>query len=224
MQDTMTALSGILLALSILALAYTTYLSCAPPNASHTASAPADVIETRFKITTLMRLYQIWVLCIGTYHALLCLFLPFTLRPGSHPLPSAANSLTSSVSPYSSIFFLDESQKTIRSSPLPLCPHADFLNPTLFAWSPYLISCVTIGIASGLARLQAYRTLGKNFSLKLQEPEHLVRVGLYAFMRHPSYTFWIVNWFASVALLGRADGVTVRSFRRPHKPPFVSDF
>lgn len=204
----------ITLPLSIVALAYTTYLSCAPPNAPRSTSATADVIETRFKITTLMRFYQIWALFFGAYHALLCIFPPFTLQAGSALLPWTERFSFHTFSLYDSLSSLEVRQRINHSRLAPFCPHTESLNPTLFAWSPYLVFSISVGIASGLARIHAYRTLGGNFTLQLKEPERLVQTGLYSYARHPSYTFWIANWFACIAVLGRADGVTVRSLSK----------
>src|SRR6266536_3345330 len=46
------------------------------------------------------------------------------------------------------------------------CWYQSYLNPALFAWSPYTITFIVVIITAAPVRLLAYRTLGKDFTFQ----------------------------------------------------------
>lgn len=56
-------------------------------------------------------------------------------------------------------------------------------------------------------RLLAYKQLGQNFTFTLAKPKKLVKTGLYAYVRHPSYPTLMVCHLACYALLLRWGGL-----------------
>ncbi|KAG0647001.1 Prenylated carboxyl methyltransferase [Hyphodiscus hymeniophilus] len=69
----------------------------------------------------------------------------------------------------------------------PFCPHPENLSSKLFTWSPYTAFCLILIGAAGPIRLLAYAQLGRDFTFQLARPRGLVKTGLYAYVRHPSY-------------------------------------
>lgn len=63
------------------------------------------------------------------------------------------------------------------------------------ALSPSFLAVSAIALAGGLLRYQCYRTLGRFFTLELavHKGQNLVTEGPYGYVRHPSYTAWIVG-------------------------------
>lgn len=109
-------------------------------------------------------------------------------------------------------YFLFPTENSLRINLSLLCPNPGRLNPKLFIWTPYTSFCLIMGLAPGIARLQAFWMLGKDFTLHLAEPDRLVRDGFYRYARHPSYALWAVTWWSAIALLGRVDGTSVSLF------------
>lgn len=82
------------------------------------------------------------------------------------------------------------------------------LNTRLITWSA--ATCIPLGLilcAGVPLRLLSYTSLGSNFTFTLAEPDHLKTTGMYRYVQHPSYTGLVLLMFATVALLGRVDGV-----------------
>lgn len=94
----------------------------------------------------------------------------------------------------------------LPSPPPLLCPHPEMLNINLFTWSPTTIFLTCLTSISVLFRLATYHQLGQNFTFDLASPTHLVTDGLYTYLRHPSYTFFIVAMTAYQFLVFRTDG------------------
>lgn len=186
-----------------LVFAYVVFRSSRIPS---TGSGTAIVRDTH-KVNNLLSggslnsVFQVWAFVIGTYHALLAFYL----------FPSSS----------ASFFALHENP--LRPIPSLLCPNPDYLNPNLFSWTPYTIVCLIIGLVAGIARLQAYRMLGKNFTLQMTEPDRLVREGFYKYARHPGYALWALNWWSAITLLGRVDGASVSPFSL-FSPDFFRNF
>lgn len=61
--------------------------------------------------------------------------------------------------------------------------------------SPSFLAISAIGLAGGALRYQCYRTLGQffTFELAIHKGQKLVTEGPYRYVRHPSYTAWIVG-------------------------------
>ncbi|KAL1983799.1 hypothetical protein VTN96DRAFT_9885 [Rasamsonia emersonii] len=88
----------------------------------------------------------------------------------------------------------------------PLCRHPSNLNPKLFTWSPYTVTCLFIIIFLGAPlRLAAYAALGKNFTFRLAQPDRLVTSGIYRFVQHPSYVGQMLVFLGNMALFARWD-------------------
>ena len=76
--------------------------------------------------------------------------------------------------------------------------------------SRFLVGCLLpfgLVVLGARIRLSAYKELGPSFTFKLNAPRKLVTTGLYAWVRHPSYTGTLLVWTGAVALAWRADGV-----------------
>ncbi len=69
-----------------------------------------------------------------------------------------------------------------------VCPATTRLDPQLFTWSKKTIGSLMLLYTASYVRLQAYAQLGTNFTYRLAVPDGLVTNGLYAYVRHPSYT------------------------------------
>ena len=92
-------------------------------------------------------------------------------------------------------------------SPSFICPHPQNLNPKIFSWSLYTVTCLgLISIIGSPLRLAAYRGLGQNFSYQLAKPDKLNTSGLYAYVQHPSYVGLILVVAGNLALFWRWDG------------------
>lgn len=93
-------------------------------------------------------------------------------------------------------------------------------NPALFTWSPitaFSFTAIALGV---LLRRAAYSHLGKNFTFGLTKPHGLVTDGVYAYMRHPSYTGIALLGVACYCLFFRLDGA-VACFVSPRYWPLV---
>lgn len=87
-----------------------------------------------------------------------------------------------------------------------LCRNPSNLNPMLFTWSPYTITCLFLIICLGAPiRLAAYSALGRNFTFRLAQPDHLVTTGVYRYVQHPSYTGQMLVLLGNLALFARWD-------------------
>ena len=63
------------------------------------------------------------------------------------------------------------------------------------ALSPSFLVISAIALAGGALRYQCYRTLGRFFTLELavHQGQNLITEGPYRYVRHPSYTAWIIG-------------------------------
>ncbi|KIW08447.1 uncharacterized protein PV09_01350 [Verruconis gallopava] len=96
---------------------------------------------------------------------------------------------------------------TLRDrEPSALCPHPNHPDHKYFTWSPYTVICLSIIFASATLRLLAFRTLGKNFTFELAQPDRLITTGIYAYVQHPSYGPLFVLICATVMLFLPLDG------------------
>jgi protein-S-isoprenylcysteine O-methyltransferase Ste14 len=95
-----------------------------------------------------------------------------------------------------------------QSSPSILCPHPSQLDPKYFTWSPYTASYILLILIAVPIRLLAFKQLGQNFTFTLAKPKALVKTGMYAYVRHPSYPTLLACHIASAALIMRWKGVT----------------
>ncbi|OAL52839.1 hypothetical protein IQ07DRAFT_597214 [Pyrenochaeta sp. DS3sAY3a] len=69
-----------------------------------------------------------------------------------------------------------------------MCPVPEYLDPQLFTWSAKTMMPLLVLYAGCAIRFHAYAQLGLDFTYRLARPSHLVKNGLYAYVRHPSYT------------------------------------
>lgn len=93
------------------------------------------------------------------------------------------------------------------SNSLLLCPNQQNLSNTLFTWSPYTITVLSVIAVAAPIRLIAFKQLGQNFTFRLANPNELITTGLYAYVQHPSYP---ANWLlltANFTILLRPDGI-----------------
>jgi protein-S-isoprenylcysteine O-methyltransferase Ste14 len=88
-----------------------------------------------------------------------------------------------------------------------LCPYPQHLAASLFDWSRYTIVCLALIFTGALIRILAFVQLGPNFTFQLARPKELVKTGMYAYVRHPSYTGHFIVGLANVAMLQRPSGV-----------------
>ncbi|KAH7382179.1 hypothetical protein BKA66DRAFT_441777 [Pyrenochaeta sp. MPI-SDFR-AT-0127] len=69
-----------------------------------------------------------------------------------------------------------------------ICPVLEYLDMSLFTWSNQTVWPLVLLYLGCYARFQAYTQLGSNFTYRLAKPDDLVSDGLYAYVRHPSYS------------------------------------
>lgn len=69
-----------------------------------------------------------------------------------------------------------------------ICPHPENLDKSYILPSTFSITLLTTLLTFGSLRLLAFRQLGADFTFHLARPSGLMTSGLYAYMRHPSYT------------------------------------
>lgn len=79
--------------------------------------------------------------------------------------------------------FNDEAQLLYQ-----ICPTPQYLDRNLFAWSKKSIGLLTLLYVGCYVRFQAYAQLGINFTYRIAAPDALVTEGVYAYVRHPSYS------------------------------------
>lgn len=104
-----------------------------------------------------------------------------------------------------------------------------YLNPNLFIWTPYTVSCLFALIFIGAPlRLAAFGALGPRFTFGLAAPNELNTSGIYSWIQHPSYIglvlvivthqFLHLRWDGALALWiseatsGKLDGYGLTAF------------
>lgn len=88
-----------------------------------------------------------------------------------------------------------------------ICPAPQHLDSKLFTWSPHTLASLALLYAGSYVRLRAYVELGTNFTYRLAKPDQLVTSGLYAYVRHPSYTGLLAVLMAMYSLFFRQRGL-----------------
>lgn len=88
-----------------------------------------------------------------------------------------------------------------------VCPTPGYLDPQLFTWSSSAIAALALLYLGSYIRLQAYAQLGTNFTYRIAKPDQLVTSGLYAHVRHPSYTGLLMVLLAFYSLFLRQRGL-----------------
>ena len=69
-----------------------------------------------------------------------------------------------------------------------VCPTPHHLDQDLFAFSKKSIVLLVLLYTACYIRFQAYAQLGTNFTYRIAAPDGLVTNGVYAYVRHPSYS------------------------------------
>jgi protein-S-isoprenylcysteine O-methyltransferase Ste14 len=69
-----------------------------------------------------------------------------------------------------------------------ICPVPAYLDYERFIWSRKTLAPWALLFTGCFIRFQAYAQLGTNFTYRIAKPDRLVTDGLYAYVRHPSYT------------------------------------
>jgi protein-S-isoprenylcysteine O-methyltransferase Ste14 len=87
------------------------------------------------------------------------------------------------------------------------CATPAYLNRELFTWSPHTLATLALLYAGSYIRFSAYAELGTNFTYRLAEPDQLVTSGLYAYVRHPSYTGLLAVLLAMYSLFFQQRGL-----------------
>jgi len=95
---------------------------------------------------------------------------------------------------------------TPESSPSLLCPNPSHVNPIYLTWSSHTKFFLGLLFTCCVLRIQAYQTLGKDFTFELAKPTKLVKTGIYAWVQHPSYLPLIVLLTINMALFVQPDG------------------
>ena len=88
-----------------------------------------------------------------------------------------------------------------------VCPTSQYLDPQLFRWSKSALNSLALLYLGSYIRLQAYAQLGTNFTYRIAKPDQLVTTGLYAYVRHPSYTGLLMVLLAMYSLFLRQRGL-----------------
>lgn len=87
------------------------------------------------------------------------------------------------------------------------CAIPAYLDPKLFTWSSHTFTTLALLYAGSYVRFSAYAELGTNFTYRLAKPDQLVTSGLYAYVRHPSYTGLLAVLMAMYSLFFRQRGL-----------------
>lgn len=66
---------------------------------------------------------------------------------------------------------------------------------------------IAVILVAAPLRLQAYAQLGKNFTFRLEKLDGIVRRGMYAYVRHPSYMTFVMIMMGNFFFWLRLDGV-----------------
>jgi protein-S-isoprenylcysteine O-methyltransferase Ste14 len=123
------------------------------------------------------------IVCISAYHMI--------LSAGISLMRTEEAALQTCAPPFNmSAILLPGEPRTASEHMLQkrLCPQTIHLDASLFTWSPRTVSALLLLYASSALRFAAYRQLGSNFTYRIAKPDALVTTGLYAYVRHPSYT------------------------------------
>ncbi|XPT00726.1 hypothetical protein M3J09_009876 [Ascochyta lentis] len=88
-----------------------------------------------------------------------------------------------------------------------VCPTPQYLDPRLFKWSSTAITTLAFLYLGSYIRFQAYAQLGTNFTYRIAKPDQLVTSGLYAHVRHPSYTGLLTVLLTMYSLFFRQRGL-----------------
>ncbi|BCS25147.1 methyltransferase family protein [Aspergillus puulaauensis] len=82
------------------------------------------------------------------------------------------------------------------------------VNPALFTWTPYTATTIAVLIAAALLRVAAYTNLGTSFTFRITKPPAgLKTTGVHRYVRHPSYTAFLIVAACVVMLLFREQGL-----------------
>ncbi|KAF9737940.1 hypothetical protein PMIN06_008867 [Paraphaeosphaeria minitans] len=114
----------------------------------------------------------------------------------------AVHHATVSLAKFSSAF--PQSDDALRYT----CATPRYLDPKLFMWSSHTLVTLALLYAGSYVRFSAYAELGANFTYRLAKPDQLVTSGLYAYVRHPSYTGLLAVLMAMYSLFFRQRGLT----------------
>lgn len=87
------------------------------------------------------------------------------------------------------------------------CPTPGYLDPELFTLSPTVLTTLAVMYVGSWIRLRAFAQLGANFTYRIAKPDQLVTDGLYAYVRHPSYTGLLAVLVATYSLFFRQRGL-----------------
>ena len=98
---------------------------------------------------------------------------------------------------------LPNSDKVLQT----VCPTPQYLDAQLFTWSESAIASLALLYLGSYIRFQAYAQLGTNFTYRIAKPDQLVTSGLYAHVRHPSYTGLLMVLLAVYSLFLRQRGL-----------------
>ena len=93
------------------------------------------------------------------------------------------------------------------ASPSFTCPQPEHIETKFFTWSAYTGFYIALLFIAAPIRLLAYRQLGKSFTFELAKPRELVKTGMYAYVRHPSYPTLLACYIGTGALTLRWGGV-----------------
>jgi protein-S-isoprenylcysteine O-methyltransferase Ste14 len=170
---TMYDISIIAFALAILHAGYLIQLSFRQPSTRKITSSSESwpmYLAASPLFTSLVRLS---IICISVYHMILSTSISST----------RAEETTIDALPPGSPWTISE-----RVSQKNICPQTMNLDPGLFTWSPRTVAALLLLYASSTLRFAAYAQLGSNFTYRIAKPDELVTTGLYAYVRHPSYT------------------------------------
>ncbi|OJI88944.1 hypothetical protein ASPTUDRAFT_158453 [Aspergillus tubingensis CBS 134.48] len=169
--------SSISLSASLLTAGYLAFRGLTPPNlpSSSKGNGPPDRVSLIAGPITTITLH-LNTACI-IYHALLTLFYIDSSNNGAKELANSGDGV-----------YLQA-----------ICSHRTNPAPHLFTWTIISTLCLVSIIVGALLRLSAFKSLGRNFTFQLAQPNTLVTGGLYRLVQHPSYTGL---WFIAVGHLG----------------------
>lgn len=88
-----------------------------------------------------------------------------------------------------------------------VCPTPEYIDAQLFTWTKTVIAALVLLCLGSYIRLQAYALLGTNFTFRIAKPDQLITSGLYAYVRHPSYTGLFTVLLAMYLLFFRQRGL-----------------
>lgn len=94
------------------------------------------------------------------------------------------------------------------SSSLKFFPNLGNVNEKYLTWNRFSATCLGLIGVSGVLRLAAYRSLGKDFTFELARPSGLKTDGIYRYVQHPSYLPLFVIIATNTAYVMAPDAVT----------------